>query len=78
MARAMNRSLGVSGTLHRQLHIFTQYVEGPVASMAKVKEDILRDQRHRNIQGVYDGPIAERSFRDWAMGYTSEKDTCWE
>ena len=48
---------------------FVQLVEGPDASVDSLIEQIRKDGRHADIQTLSEGPILERLFPDWSMGY---------
>ncbi len=68
-ARDFNREVGVSGVLFHHDGRFFQYFEGPEDAVARVRDRILRSPLHHSIRILMDGPIEERAFSDWYMGF---------
>ncbi len=69
-ARRNNEVLGVSGVLLFHDGSFLQYFEGPPEAVRQVYERIQRSPMHRDIIELIRGPIEERSFSNWLMGFT--------
>lgn len=72
-ARAVNEQLGVTGIL---LHAecdgsFFQVLEGEREAIDYVFHRIILDKRHSHLTTIIKEPIAERSFADWTMGFSS-------
>ncbi|MDO5605693.1 MAG: BLUF domain-containing protein [Paracoccus sp. (in: a-proteobacteria)] len=70
LARARNRELDLSGFLHCEDGVFVQWLEGPKPALEQVVESILADHRHRDVTVFGNGPLEERQFPNWAMGYS--------
>ena len=70
-ARACNEERDITGMLLYDAGHFAQVVEGPPASIHSLFESIQRDPRHADIQTVTRGPVDERDFVGWSMGYAN-------
>ena len=46
---------------------FLQFIEGPEKSARALFSRISRDPRHGTIEILFDEPISERGFGNWAM-----------
>ncbi len=46
-----------------------QTLEGPELPVQTLLEKIKSDPRHRNLTTLMEGPILERSFGSWSMGF---------
>ncbi|AII50596.1 hypothetical protein N008_01180 [Hymenobacter sp. APR13] len=46
-------------------------LEGEQQAVQQLYDVIARDIRHVNIYKLADGPIPERSFPDWSMGFAT-------
>lgn len=68
-ARALNGISGITGLLCAANDRFLQLLEGPDESLDAAMARIEADPRHRDIEVLADGPVAERAFGDWAMAY---------
>ena len=64
-----NRTLDVTGALLFTGQKFTQYIEGPPASVAALKQSICRDSRHSSITTLTYGPFDHRRFLGWSLAY---------
>ena len=69
IARANNSKRGVTGALLYSDRCFAQVLEGPLASVETVFEQIECDGRHRDIKILHFRPIEVRSFGAWSMGF---------
>ena len=69
----LNRALQVTGYLHRDSTHYVQYVEGPVASLRKLKQRIQRDGRRYDIETLQEGVTPRRRFLAWDMAFTNEE-----
>lgn len=70
-ARARNTEERLSGLL---LHVdgsFIQVLEGPTDAVDAAFDRISADPRHSRIVVLTRGPIVERRFGDWAMGFAT-------
>jgi hypothetical protein len=72
-SRASNERLGLTGML---LHCdrdgsFFQVLEGEPAATDQLFQKLLLDERHSHLTLIIKEPIAERSFGDWSMGFSS-------
>lgn len=69
IARANNKSLGVSGMLVYHKGSFLQVLEGSDDAVLHLYAKIEEDKRHDNIQLLLRSTIEERSFGEWQMGF---------
>lgn len=74
-AQGRNRSLLVTGFLHRENDVFYQWLEGPAAAVRTVFASIAADPRHRDIRKLSEFTIDERSFPRWSMAYSDGSAT---
>ena len=68
-SRKWNTEHHITGVL---LHIegdFLQVIEGDEIIVKQLFEKIKLDPRHKGVICVFDGPIKERNFTDWSMGF---------
>jgi hypothetical protein len=64
-----NRSLGVTGALLFTGTRFAQYLEGPSGGIAELRNSIMDDCRHEDIQTIASGPYEHRLFLRWSLAY---------
>jgi hypothetical protein len=69
LSRRNNAAVAVTGLLIVGGRRFLQVLEGPEAAVRSTYERIARDPRHFAVVVLADGPVAERSFAKWSMGY---------
>ncbi|MCR8560930.1 BLUF domain-containing protein [Mucilaginibacter sp. BJC16-A38] len=50
---------------------FIQLLEGEEAAVLETYKKISLDERHRGITEIASGPLANRNFPEWAMGFKS-------
>jgi hypothetical protein len=50
---------------------FFQVLEGEAAAIDQLFQKLLLDNRHSHLTVIIREPIAERSFGDWSMGFSS-------
>ena len=48
---------------------FIQLLEGPDEVLRGLLTKISNDTRHSNVRVLWEGPIAERGFGSWSMGF---------
>lgn len=68
-ARDFNAKCDVSGVLLHHDGNFLQYIEGPTAGVAAVYRRILQSRRHHGLIELFNGPVMERNFPQWQMGF---------
>ncbi|KUG07358.1 hypothetical protein ASU33_13450 [Solirubrum puertoriconensis] len=68
-SRAWNAAHGLTGVLLYSGGNILQVLEGTEEEVAYIFGRISRDARHHNVTRLADGPITERSFTEWSMGY---------
>jgi len=75
-AREKNTRLGITGMLLHCDGSFIQALEGPKAQVMDLIRVIRKDLRHNRIAVLFEGPIKNRSFSQWSMGFNrpSQKD----
>lgn len=64
-----NGSLGVTGALVFTGTRFAQYLEGPSGAIAELRNSIMDDSRHEDIQTIASGPYEHRLFLRWSLAY---------
>lgn len=69
-ARHVNTKLGISGVLLFHEGSFLQYFEGPPEGVSQVYDRVRRSPLHHDLIELMRGPIAERAFTAWSMGFT--------
>lgn len=68
-SRANNRERGVTGMLLYSEGGFIQALEGPKNEVIDLYRIIGHDPRHGQLTTLLEGPIGERNFPHWTMGY---------
>lgn len=68
-AREKNSKLGITGMLLHCDGAFIQALEGPTQSVKEMIQAIQKDSRHQSIVTLFEGPIRERTFSQWSMGF---------
>ena len=64
-----NPSKEITGILlHSDKH-FVQYLEGSMKEITELYDLIKKDDRHERVVMISLGPIKERNFPSWHMGY---------
>lgn len=64
-----NTPQGVTGMLLCAAGSFMQVLEGEAAAVDETFSRIAEDPRHTSIMLLHRGPLAERRFRSWSMGF---------
>jgi hypothetical protein len=64
-----NASLGITGMLLYKDGNVMQVLEGEETAVLNLNAKIRRDPRHRGVQTLIQGPIVERQFPSWSMGF---------
>jgi hypothetical protein len=68
-ARLYNEGQGITGMLVYADESFVQILEGEQSEVSRLFAHIKVDPRHHEIREFGVEAIAERRFRDWAMGF---------
>ncbi|MDQ2770213.1 MAG: BLUF domain-containing protein [Bacteroidota bacterium] len=68
-SRAWNSTHGLTGVLLFSAGNIMQVLEGSPEEVQYIFDRIARDARHANLVKLADGPIAQRQFDQWAMGF---------
>ena len=68
-SRENNASLGVTGLLLYKDGNFLQLLEGEQATVQKLYAKIESDPRHYNVTTLMEGPLDQRQFPAWSMGF---------
>jgi hypothetical protein len=71
-SRRNNAAVGVTGALMFNAGCFAQVLEGPKAAVENTFERIQQDERHGDVSVLSFGPVADRSFDRWSMGFVGE------
>ena len=64
-----NERLGITGLLLCKEGRFMQVLEGEREKVTQLSERIARDPRHSHFSTLQAGPINEREFPNWSMGF---------
>jgi hypothetical protein len=70
-----NAQLGITGMLLYKDGNVMQVLEGEESTVRRVYDRISRDPRHRGLLVLHQGPLQERQFPDWTMGFRDLKAT---
>jgi len=68
-AHANNTALGVTGMLLYKDGNVMQVLEGEHDVVRDLYARISHDPRHRGLLTLLQGPLAQRQFPDWSMGF---------
>ena len=68
-SRRNNAKVDVTGALMFNAGCFAQVLEGPKAAVENTFERIQQDERHGDVSVLSFGPVAERAFDRWSMGF---------
>jgi hypothetical protein len=71
-ARDNNEKADVTGLLLYTKGSFMQVLEGPETSVDDIYDAIKQDTRHKDVVTLFDGPISERHFDQWAMAFNGQ------
>ncbi|HEX8279730.1 MAG TPA: BLUF domain-containing protein [Chthoniobacterales bacterium] len=69
LSRANNERDDITGMLLYKDGRFMQLLEGPESAVCATYSRIARDLRHRDVTILLEGPIQERDFTEWSMGF---------
>lgn len=64
-----NATVGITGMLLYKDGNFMQVLEGEEEAVRALHSKISRDPRHQGLLTLAQGPLAERQFPDWSMGF---------
>lgn len=67
--RKQNEIHSVTGMLLCFTRMYIQLIEGPEEEIRRLYENIKQDSRHSRITTLKQGPISQRFFPGWSMGY---------
>jgi len=67
-SRKHNPQLGITGILCQSGDTFMQVLEGGRTAVNLLYNDIVRDQRHKNVVILHYEEVAQRQFAGWTMG----------
>jgi len=68
-AMRKNATQDVSGLLIYVAGTFFQILEGPRVQVEEVYDRVYLDQRHHRVRIMHAGPVSERRFGEWSMGF---------
>ena len=74
VSRENNRRVGVTGALMFNAGCFAQVLEGPAEAVEAVFERIQQDERHGDVSLLSLGPVADRAFSTWSMGFVGASE----
>jgi hypothetical protein len=69
VSRRKNESASLTGMLLYRDGNFMQVLEGEEATVNDAYARIGKDARHEGLITMLRGPISERNFADWSMGF---------
>jgi len=67
-SRQHNPALGITGILCQSGDMFMQVLEGGRTAVNRLYNQIVRDERHRDVVILHYEEAAERRFAGWTMG----------
>lgn len=70
-SRRKNQARAITGLLLVSEGDILQVLEGERQAVEQLYDIIARDIRHSHIYKLADGPIPERAFPDWSMGFAT-------
>ena len=68
-SRVNNAQVGVTGALMFNAGCFAQVLEGPQSAVEATFERIQQDERHGEVSLLAFGPVSDRAFETWSMGF---------
>ena len=68
-ANSRNQATEITGLLLHREDSFFQVLEGTQENVLQVYSSIQRDRRHHRLELLFQGPLAEREFTDWRLGF---------
>lgn len=68
-SRDNNARLGITGMLLHKDGNFMQALEGPAAAVEELSRKIQSDPRHHHVMILIQGPLGQRNFDGWSMGF---------
>ena len=71
VSRKMNAEKSVTGLLMYHQERFMQMIEGTDTCIEQLITNIKRDKRHYDVQVLVDGPVQDREFTTWSMGFAN-------
>ncbi|WP_370261899.1 BLUF domain-containing protein [Limnobacter sp.] len=74
-SRINNEKHGITGVLLHHDSNFLQYIEGEKDSLLAVYNRIKSSNCHRNIFEMLNGPVPQRYFSSWSMGFATVPKT---
>ncbi|UOR06931.1 BLUF domain-containing protein [Hymenobacter aerilatus] len=74
-SRAFNAAHNLTGILLYSQGNIIQLLEGPETGVRTVFTRIVRDARHTGIIKLADGPVGQRLFAQWTMGFRTATPT---
>ena len=76
--RTHNHAQRISGLLLYGDDDIIQVIEGPAENVHALYHTIAADARHYDVITLADGPIQERAFAEWSMGFSALNALCRE
>ncbi|RZL93192.1 MAG: BLUF domain-containing protein [Variovorax sp.] len=73
-ARTRNAEHGITGLLVFDGQRFCQHLEGPRSLVVGLMSRISEDPRHEQIRVVYDGPLVQRRYQRFDMGFAQTEE----
>jgi len=73
-SRSNNQRADITGLLVFDGLHFCQQLEGCAREVAAAMARIQGDPRHRNVEVLHQGPLDQRRFTRFSLGYTSVED----
>ncbi len=67
-SRRHNPELGITGILCQSGDVFMQVLEGGRTAVNELYNQIVRDERHRDVVMLHYEEVMERRFAAWTMG----------
>ncbi len=68
-SRAYNQKFNTTGCLVFHNDIFVQIIEGDSKNIHQLFQNIEKDDRHYDVNLLWEGHIPKRNFSDWSMAF---------
>ena len=75
--RRINQEQGVTGLLLFDGDNFVQVLEGNETAVREIFGRISRDQRHRDVDVLFEEQVATPEFEQWSMGFQAIDGVDW-
>jgi hypothetical protein len=68
-SRTNNQKFGITGCLVFHNDVFVQIIEGDSKNIHNLYQNIEQDERHYDVNLLWEGHTSKRNFNDWSMAF---------